>query len=328
MHRRFALLGAGSAALLAWTGGLARAQAQQRPWPERPVRLVIPFPPGGTLDTVARILSPRLTERLGQPVVVESKPGAGGLVGTADVARAVPDGYTVLMVFDTHAVNHHLYRNIAFDTFKAFAPISLLTTTPMTLVASNKLGVKSVAELVARAKAQPRAVSMGHAGPGSSNQLSALKFSQAAGVVFIEAAYKGAGPLLTDVMGGHVDVAFIALPVVIGAIKSGHITGLGVASAARMPQMPQLPALAESFAGFDSMSWIGMVAPAGVPRPVLDRLHQEVVAVLQEPSVRAQLGERGFSVEGSTPAALAAWIQGESDRLGALIARNGISAGS
>lgn len=324
MHRRLAALGAGSAALLAWTGELARVHAQ-RQWPERPVRLVVPFPPGGTLDTVARIISPRLSERLGQPVVVESKAGAGGLVGTTEVARAAPDGYTVLMVFDTHAVNHHLYRNIGFDTFKAFAPISLLTTTPMTLVASNKLGVKSVAELVARAKANPRAVSMGNAGIGSSNHLSSLKFGQAAGVAFNDIAYKGAGPLLADVLGGHVDAAFIALPVVIGAIRSGHITGLGVASAARMPQVPQLPALAESFLNFESTSWIGMVAPAGVPRPVLDRLHAEITAVLQEPVVRTQLGERGFSVEGSTPAALAAWMQGESDRLGPLIAKNKLS---
>ncbi|MBA2672167.1 tripartite tricarboxylate transporter substrate binding protein [Ramlibacter sp.] len=326
MNRRLAVLGAGSAALLACTGELARVHAQGV-WPARPVRLVIPFPPGGTLDTVARIVAPRLSERLGQPMVVESKPGAGGLVGTAEVARAQPDGYTVLMVFDTHAVNHHLYRNIAFDTFKAFAPISLLTTTPMTLVASAKLGVRSVADLVAKAKAAPRAVSMGHTGVGSSNQLSALKFGQAAGAAFTEVAYKGAGPLLADLMGGHVDAAFIALPVVLGAIQSGHVAGLGVASAARMPQAPQLPALAETFAGFESTSWIGMVAPAGVPKPVLDRLHQDVVAVLQDAGVHAQLAERGFSVEGSTPAQLAAWIRRESDRLGALIRQNNISAG-
>jgi tripartite-type tricarboxylate transporter receptor subunit TctC len=323
MKRRLALLGAGTFVLLSATGELARVHAQ-RQWPERPVRLVIPFPPGGTLDTVARIVAPRLSDRLGQPVVVDSKAGAGGLVGTAEAARAPADGYTVLMVFDTHAVNHHLYRSIPFDTFKAFAPISLLTTTPMTLVASNKLGVKSVADLVAKAKASPHAVSMGHAGAGSSNQLSALKFSQAAGIAFTEVPYKGAGPLLTDVLGGHVDAAFIALPVVMGAIKAGLITGLGVASASRVAQIPQLPALAETFARFESMSWIGLVAPAGVPKAVMDRMHADIVAVLHEPAVRTQLTERGFAVEGSTPEALASWIQGESDRLGALIRKHNI----
>ncbi|MGD9943480.1 MAG: Bug family tripartite tricarboxylate transporter substrate binding protein [Burkholderiaceae bacterium] len=297
----------------------ASVAAAQSAWPERSLRLIVPFPPGGTVDAVSRIIAPKLSERLGKPVVIENRSGAGGMVGTAEVARAAPDGYTLGLVFDSHAVNHHLYRSISFDTFKAFRPVSLLTTTPMTLVASTKSGISSVPELVARLKAAPGTVTSGHVGAGSSNQLAALAFAKAAGVTFQEVPYRGAGPLAADLLAGHVDTAFSALPVVAAHVRAGKLTGLAVASERRMSQLPDTPTVSESYPGVVIMSWIGMVAPAGVPEPIARRLQDEVGTVLGDPAVRAALTERGFSVVASSPGDFGKWIQAESERLGALI---------
>jgi tripartite-type tricarboxylate transporter receptor subunit TctC len=302
---------------------LLSGAALAQDYPSRPVKLIVPFPPGGSVDTVARIIAPRLGEKLGQSIVIENRGGAGGMVGTAEAARAAPDGYTILMVFDTHATNHHLNRNISFDTFTALRPVTLMATAPMILSASTKSGIRSLDELIARAKAQPGTISYAHPGPGSSNQLAALQLQDLAGIRLNEIAYRGAGPMVSDLVGGHVDIAFTTISSAIGQIRTGNMTGVALGSRERLALLAA-PTVGERFPGFTANAWIGMLTPAGVPDAIVERLHKATTETLEEPAVRQRLEEQGFVIEASTPAAFGAFIRQESERWGAVIQKHGI----
>jgi len=299
--------------------GLASAQG----YPSKPVRLLVPFPPGGSADLVSRTISPKLGELLGQQVIVDYKGGAGGSIGTAEAARAAPDGYTVLIVWDTHAVNHHVYK-VQYDFAKSFDPISLLVQSAGILVTHPGFAPSSVKALIEYAKANPEKITYGSAGVGSSNHLSGLLFSQMAGVKMTHVAYRGGGPLITDLLGGHVNIVFGTLPLYEQHVRSGKMKAIAVLAKTRIPQFPELAAATETVPGFEAKTWFGLLAPAGMPKEILARLHQEVVRTLADANVKAALTGRGFDIVASTPEAFAAFLRQESDTAGRLVREAGI----
>lgn len=287
--------------------------------PAPPLLLVVPFPPGGTVDLVARLLQPALAEELRRPVVVENRGGAGGLVGTASVARAAPDGNTAVLVFDTHAVHRHLVRQMPFDADRALDPVSLLVTSPMALVASNRSGITSVADVVSRARARPGALTYATVGRGSSNHLAGLLFQKLARVEMLDVVYRGGGPAVNDVVGGQVDLMFVSLPLVTAHIRGGTMRGLGVGAPRRLAGLPDLPAIAETLPAFEAFSWVGLLLPAGTPAPAKDGLMRALSVAMARPELRSRLEEQGFAVEASAPAAFAALLARESARWGEII---------
>jgi len=300
---------------------LALAQA----YPSKPVRLIVPFPAGGTTDLVARMVQAKFQENLGQPLVIENRGGAGGSIGAAEVAKASPDGYTLLMVFDTHAVNHHLYK-VAPDPFKTLEHISLMVTSPSSLVVVPSLAPNNLRELVAYAKANPEAVTYATTGPASSNHLAALLFERYAGVRMTHVPYRGGGPMIQALLGQQVNIAFMSTPLILPHIKSGKVKAIAVGGKNRIAQLPDVPSLSETYPGFEQISWFGILAPAGAPRDVIARVHRDTIRTLQAPDVRAKLTEQGFDVVGSTPEEFQKYVQAESDKLGKLIQENKIVA--
>ena len=292
-------------------------------YPAKPVRLLVPFPAGGSTDLVARTVSPRLGELLGQQIVIDYKGGAGGSIGATEVARAAPDGYTLLIVWDTHAVNHHVYK-VQYDFMKSFEPISLLVQSPGILVAHPGFSASSIKELIEYARANPEKVTYGSAGTGSSNHLSGVLFSEMAGVKMTHVPYKGGGPLIADLLGGHLNMVFGTLALYEQHVRSGKMKAIAALSRARLPQFPALPTASETLPGFEAKTWFGLFAPAGTPREILVRLHQEVVNALGDPKVKEQLANRGFDVAASTPEAFAAFLQAESGAAGRLVRSAGI----
>jgi tripartite-type tricarboxylate transporter receptor subunit TctC len=292
-------------------------------YPAKPVRLLVPFPPGGSSDLVARSYASRLGELLGQQVIVDYKGGAGGSIGAAEVARAAPDGYTLLQVWDTHAVNHHVYK-VQYDFYKSFAPISLLVQAPGILVAHPSFPPSTVAELIEYAKANPEKVSYASAGAGSSNHLSGLLFSRLTGVKMTHVPYKGGGPLMTDLLGGHVNMVFGSLPLYEEHVRSGKLKAIATLARARIAQFPNVPAAAETIPGFEAKTWFGLFAPAGTPKDILERLHRDVVAALADAKVSETLRSRGFDISASTPDAFTAFLKQESDLAGSLVREAGI----
>jgi tripartite-type tricarboxylate transporter receptor subunit TctC len=307
------------AVLLAWPC-LALAQA----YPAKPVRIVVPFPPGGTTDLVARMVQPKFAEFLGQTVLIENKGGAGGSIGAAEVARSAPDGYTLLMVFDTHAVNHHLFK-AAPDPFRTLEHISLMATSPSTLVAGTSFAPSNLRDIVARAKADPGKVTYGTVGSGSSNHLGALLLEQAGGIRMTHVPYKGGAPLVQAMLGNQVDIAFVSTPLILPHIKSGKVKGIAVGGRNRMAQLPDVPTLAETFPGFELVSWFGILAPAGTPKDAVARVHREITRALEVPEVNQRLVEGGFEVVGSTPDEFLKFVRGESDKLGKVIRDNAVA---
>lgn len=298
---------------------LALAQA----YPSKPVRVIVPFPTGGTTDLIARIVQPRFQEHLGTQVIIENKGGAGGSIGAAEAARAAPDGHTLLMVFDTHAVNHHLYKE-APDPFRSLEHLMLMVSSPSSLVAVTQFAPGSLREVVARAKADPERVTYGSVGSGSSNHLGALLLSQVAGIRMTHVPYKGGGPLVQALLGQQVDVAFISTPLILPHLKSGKVKGIAVGGKQRLAVLPDLPTLSETYPGFEQVSWFGLLAPVGLPREVAARVHREMARTLQVPEVRQRLIDGGFEVVASSPAEFLAFVRAESDKLGKLIRDNGI----
>jgi tripartite-type tricarboxylate transporter receptor subunit TctC len=314
-HRFLCILG------LCLTATFAGAQG----YPTKPIKLLVPFPPGGSTDLVARTFAPKLGGLLGQQIVIDYKGGAGGSIGAAEAARAAPDGYTLLIVWDTHAVNHHVYK-VQYDFVKSFAPISLLVQSPGILVAYPGFPPGSIKELIEYAKANPDKVTYGSAGAGSSNHLSGLLFSEMAGVKMIHVPYKGGGPLITDLLGGHVNIVFGTLPLYEQHVRSGKMKAIAALSKARIPQFPNLPTASESIPGFEAKTWFGLFAPAGTPKEILARLHEEVVKALTDAKVKEQLANRGFDVTASTAGVFATFLREESDSAGRLVRSAGIKA--
>ena len=313
MHRFFCLFGLCLAATLAGAQG----------YPSKPVKLLVPFPPGGSTDLVARTFSPKLCELLGQQVIIDYRGGAGGSIGAAEAARAAPDGYTLLIVWDTHAVNHHVYK-VPYDFVKSFEPITLLVQSPGILVAHPSFPPSSMKELIEYAKANPDKVTYGSAGAGSSNHLSGLLLIEMTGVKMIHVPYKGGGPLIADLLGGHLNIVFGTLPLYEQHVRSGKMKAIAALSKARIAQFPNLPAASEALPGFEAKTWFGLLAPAGTPKEIVARLRQDVVKALADAKVKEQLVNRGFDVTGSTPEAFAAFLREESVVAGRLVRNAGI----
>jgi tripartite-type tricarboxylate transporter receptor subunit TctC len=301
-------------ALFCLAAGFAAAQG----YPSKPIRLIIPFPPGGSTDLVASSIRPALSELLGQQIVAEYKGGAGGSIGTAEAARAAPDGYTILIVWDTHAINHHLYK-VQYDFSKSFDPITLLLQAPGLLVAHPSFAPSSTKELIDFAKANPGKASVGIVGVGSSGHLAAFQFGQLTGTQLTTVNYKGGGPLINDILGGHVNLVFGSLPLFEQHVRSGKLKALAILSKTRVPQFPDLPPAGETVPGFELKTWFGLLAPAGLPKEVLARLNREVRRALADPRVNEKLVSRGFVVSAGTTEAFADFLNRESEAAGRLV---------
>jgi tripartite-type tricarboxylate transporter receptor subunit TctC len=278
--------------------------AQAQAWPAKPVRLVVSYPPGGTVDAVARIVAPKLSAKLGQPVVIDNRGGAGGAIGGDLVAKSSPDGYTVLLDASNHAQNPAL-RKMPFDTLRELAPVSLLVKVPNVLVVNPSAPMKNVADLIAQAKAKPGGINYASSGNGSAQHLAGELFASMAGVQMTHVAYKGGGPALTDVMSGHVPVFFASMASSLPFIQSGKLRALAVTGKAHAPALPQLPTVAQAgLPGYEVYEWNAVFVPAGTPAPVVERLSKELAATLKDPEVRGRLEALGAEVIGSSPAEL------------------------
>ncbi len=293
---------------------LAAAQT----YPSKPVRIIVPFPPGGTTDLVARMVQPKFQEFMGQTIVIENKGGAGGAVGAAEAAGAAPDGYTMMLVFDTHAVNHHIYK-MAPDPFARFEHLMMMVSSPSTLVAVSSFPAATLAEVVAAAKAKPTEVTYATAGAASSNHLGALLLEQQAGIKMTHVHYKGGGPMVQALLGNQINVAFVSTPLILPHIQSGRVKAIAVGGKKRMAVLPQVATLAETFPGFEQISWFGVVVPAGVPKDVSARIRKELARTLAVPEVNQRLSERGFDVVAGSAEDFHQFVRGESDKLGKLI---------
>ena len=286
------------------------AAAQPAAYPSKPIRIVVPYPPGGFNDTLARTVGARLQTVWGQPVTVDNKPGGGTVIGTDAVAKSAPDGYTLFIMPFAFAVNPSIFRKLPYDPAKDFAPITLAATTPNLLVIGPEIKVNSVAELLALARSKPGGLSYASTGTGSSNHLSMEKFKQMAGVDITHIPYKGSAPAVTDLIGGQVGLMFDNVPNVIQHIKAGKLKALAVTSAKRSPHVPDLPTVAEAgVPGFEVSVWFGIAAPGGTPAAIIDKLHAEIVRTLNLPEVRDKFFAQGVDVVGSTPAQFAVHLK-------------------
>lgn len=301
--------------------------AQAQSWPTRPVRILVPYPPGGANDIVARALQPALSASLGQPVTVENRGGGATQIGTEAIARAAPDGYSLLLTNIALGANPALFAKLPYDTVRDFAPITLISTVPLVLVVHPSLGAKSVADFVAAARARPGAINYASAGNGSANHLVMEMFRSAAGIEVTHVPYKGFGPALTDLLSGQVSAAFGTTLATLPHVRAGKLVALGISSARRSPAAPEVPTIAEAgIAGFDVNEWQMLLAPAGTPAPVIERLQREVAAALQQPEVRARFTELGATPVGSTSAEAQAFLRAEIARWAELAKRVGIKA--
>jgi tripartite-type tricarboxylate transporter receptor subunit TctC len=319
---------AGSAALA--TGLLTRsasAETRADSWPQRPVRLIVPFPPGGGTDAVGRILSARLSEIWGQQVIIENRGGAGSNIGNEVAAHAAPDGYTILFGAFPLATNRFIYPTLGYDPVADFTPISLLGTFPNLMVVPNISPTKSVAEFIAYAKANRGDITFGSSGIGTSPHLNGELFMRMAGIEMTHIPYRGAGPAITDLIGGRLTMMFNTSGSLMPHVRSGRVRALAVSSAKRFFAAPELPTVAESgLPGFDVSSWYGLLAPAKTPPEMVRKWHTDTAAVLQEPQVRERLEGLGLAIVGSTPQELAAFIQEEMNKWGPVIKAAGIIA--
>jgi len=309
-----------AAALLA-VSTFAQAQA----WPARPIRYIVPFAPGGTTDILGRMVAAGLAPALGQPVVVENKPGQAGSVGSAELARAAPDGYTLGGgTISSHAINATLYPKLPYDPVKDFAPITMLATLPNMLIVHPSLNVSSVRELVELLKANPNRFSFGSAGNGTSQHISGELFKIMTGTQMQHIPYKGSGPMIPDLIAGTIQLSFENITTAYPQVKGGKLKALAVTSAQRSFVAPDVPAMAEAgLPGYDITSWQAMFAPAGTPREIVARLHAATVKILRMPENRDKLSQLGLEPGGMAPDELAALIRAEIPRLGKVVKESG-----
>lgn len=312
IHRRLLIAGAMAASLAAPHTGWAQA-----PYPSQPIRLIVPFAPGGAVDQTARTIGNALGERLGQAIVVENKPGASGTLGASELYRAKPDGYTLMLALDSQAVNHHTVKNLPFDTFKDFDYLSLLVTTPQILVTRNDLPPKTIEEFVSYVKAHP-GTAYGSAGTASAGHVNSAQLSILKQLQTTHVPYKGAAPLLTDLLGGHIDFAFAGLSVMLPHVKAGKVKAIAVSSPGRSKQLPEVPAMNESIPGFEFPTWIGLVGPKGLPEPVREKILKAMREVMRE---ERRFADNAFDIVSSSPEVFAARVRKDSDIMGDLVKR-------
>jgi len=304
-------------AMLALTAGLAAwSTASAQAYPARPIRFVIPYPPGGASDVTARTLGAKMAETWGQQVLVDNRAGANGIIALELAAKAPPDGYTILMAnLGPNAINPSVYTKLPYDPIKDFSPVTLTTLVPQLLVVHPSLPAKSVQELVALAKTRPTQLSFASAGIGASNHLSGELFRMMAGIKLTHVPYKGDTPAMTDIIAGQVAIMFPTAIAATPHVKSAKLRALAATSAKRIASMPDLPTVAESgIAGFEAVSWGGVMAPAGTPKDIVAKLHAEITRILGLPDVRERLSGLGAEIVASTPAEFAAYLRSEIDK--------------
>lgn len=303
------------AALLFTVSAGASAQA----FPERPIRLVVGFPPGGSSDTVARVVAQYLSPRLGQPVVVENRPGAGGVIGSDAVAKAAPDGHTLLLATAGHSTAAAMMQKLPFDALKDFAWVSTITTYPFAIATGTDSSIRSFEDLVARAKGSPGKLTYASAGVGTSHHLLGEWLSTEAGIELVHVPFKGGVSPLTEVMAGRVDVMIETITLVLPHIKSGKLRGLAVTSPEAKPYLPEVPPVARTLPAIVFQSWLGIAAPAGTPPAIVQRLNTELRAVLAEPEVQQRLATLGGGAAPVTPEAMRSQVAGEIERWKTLV---------
>ncbi|MBI5276481.1 MAG: tripartite tricarboxylate transporter substrate binding protein [Burkholderiales bacterium] len=320
---RRTFLAAACAALAAAPFGPALAQA----FPNKPVRIVVPYTPGGPSDIAARAVGQKLAEQLGQPVIVENKPGAGGNTGADLVARAPADGYTLMLVTTGHTINPSLYEKLGYNLLSDFAPVSQITSSPMVVAVSPSLGVNDMRGLIALAKAKPGALNFASAGNGSSTHLAPELFALMAGVKMTHVPYKGSAPALADVMAGHAQVAFDFMTSAMPHVRSGKLKGLATTGATRSAAAPELPTVAESgVPGFEVIGWNGLVVPAATPKDIVAKLSAEIRKALESADVKARFAGLGAAAHPTTPEQLGALMRSEVEKWAKVVKASGAKA--
>jgi tripartite-type tricarboxylate transporter receptor subunit TctC len=305
---------------------LPACAAEASSWPIKPVTFIVPFPPGGSVDPLARLVGARLSAALGQQFIVDNRPGGSGSIGAAAAAKASPDGYTFLFVFDTHAVNPTLIPKLPFDTTKDLVPVMLVGTAPMAIVTHPNKPYRSFGDMIKAAKAKPDTLTYGSIGSGSLGHLTMKLLEQAGGFVAVHVPYKGGGPMIVDATGGHVETGIASVSVLAPHVKGGKLRAIAVTGDKRSHALPEVPALAEQgFPGFSALAWWGIFGTAGTPKPILDKFHAELVKVFNLPDVRKQLADTlGMDLVVSNPEALQKFLLGEIARWGKVVREHNI----
>ena len=302
-------------------GLLASTLVHAQSWPQKPVRVLIPFPPGGATDIIGRIIAQKLSETWGQAIVIDNRGGAAGNIAGAEVAKAAPDGYTLFFTSGSVVTaNEHIYKNMTFIPERDFVGITNCATGPQVLVVPANSRFKTTKEVIAEAKANPGKLNYGHAGIGSQTHLAAENFLYAAGLDVRNVPYKGEGPAITDIVGGQLDFGVVNLAASISFISSGKLRALGVTSRARMQQLPDTPTIGETVTGFENAGWFGFVAPRGTPKEIIDKVHRDTAKVLQTTELKARLYAQGMSPVGDTPAAFEKYMAAERARWAKIVA--------
>ncbi|RTZ48223.1 tripartite tricarboxylate transporter substrate binding protein [Candidimonas sp. SYP-B2681] len=315
MHKNLrTLVGSILAATLMGYGAAAAGDA----YPTKPIRLIIPFAPGGAVDQIGRTISPRLAEILGQSVVVDNRAGGSGSIGAAEVARAAPDGYTLALVLDSHAVNHHMVKNLAFDTLKSFDYLSLLVTLPQVLVAKKNFPANTVPELIEYIKTN-KSTAYGSAGTGSAGHVNTATMAVHYNVEPTHIPYRGAGPLLTDLLGGHIDFAFAGLSVMLPQIEGGALKAIATSTAERSTKLPNVPAVSESIPGFEIPTWIGLLGPANLKPDVKARILAAIQKTMKDPVVQQKLHASAFNIVTSSPEEFLARVNKDDQTMATLV---------
>ena len=309
---------------LAITAASSSSLAVAQDWPAKPLRLVVPYPPGGAVDQVARLITPKLEAALGQPVVVDNKAGAGGLIGSDLVAKAAPDGYTILFAtVSSHAIAPAVYAKMPYDPLTDFAPISNVALTPYIITVNPAVPAKTLAELISYAKANPDKINFGSSGKGTTPHLAGELFNTIAGTRIAHVPYKGSAPMVTDLLGNQVQVAFDNT--VIPHIKSGRLVGLAITGPARLSSVPDIPTAAEAgLKGYEAVGWMGLMAPKGTPAAITARIAKETAQAMTAPDVKAKLDALGFQAHTDTPAAFADYVRSEKTKWAKVAADAGI----
>ena len=301
------------------------APVSSQSYPSRPIRVIVPFSPGGSSDVLARFLGPRLSNRLGQPVVVDNRPSGSGILGADIVAKSTPDGYTLLLVQAAHAANAQLFTRLPYDPIKDFAPITLVVSSPTGMFLHPAVPAKTVKEFIAHAKANPGKFNFGSAGPGSTPHLGAELFSSMTGIHMIHVPYKGAGPVITALLSNEVQFAFANLISTKVHWQAGRLRFIAHSGSRRLESLPDVPTIAESgVPGYEARGWLGYMAPRKTPRTIVDRLHREVTAVSSIPDVRQNFTSQGSDVVVNTPEEFAKIIQADAEKWGAIGKRLGV----
>lgn len=311
MNKLTVLSAAVAACLVLISAGSVR-EAQAQSYPSKPIRLVVPYPPGGTTDILTRLVGQKLTEAWGQQVIIDNRAGASGNIGAEAVVRSAGDGYTLLSASTVHTVNPSLYSKLPYDPLKDFTPITLLAQVANILVVHPSLPVKTVKEFIAFAKKRPGQLNFSSAGNGSAPHLTAEMFKMRTGVNIVHVPYKGAAPAMADLLAGHVELTFATAPSAVPYVKSGRLRALGVSSATRIPALPDVPTIAEAgVPGYEAIGWNGLVGPSGMQPAIVDKLNAEVVKIMLVPEVIKRLGDLGLEPRTSTPAEFAAFLKAE-----------------